>query len=113
MTEERKVLGCQLDAQSRCAHYHSERDIVAIKFACCGDWYACYYCHQQLAGHAARVWPKNDFDTQALLCGRCGHTLTIWQYLEGGPQCPNCNAAFNPGCHHHHALYFAVDLPAL
>lgn len=50
------VHGIELDALSRCAHYHSSLDIIAIRMACCGEYYACKQCHEALAGHVIRVW---------------------------------------------------------
>ena len=46
-----EVKGVEVDDESRCAHYHSERDIIAIKMKCCGEYYACKDCHDELAGH--------------------------------------------------------------
>ena len=34
--EEAHVSGIDLDAQTRCAHYHKAQDIIAIKMKCCG-----------------------------------------------------------------------------
>jgi uncharacterized CHY-type Zn-finger protein len=100
------VLGIDLDAQTRCAHYHSERDIVAIKMRCCGDYYACKDCHQALAPHAIEAWPRAEWDHKAVLCGSCGSELTIAEYLECASKCPRCGANFNPGCRRHHHFYF-------
>ena len=102
------VYGINVDARSRCAHYRSTLDIVAIKHHCCGDWYACIECHGALTSHDATVWPKDRFDEDAVLCGSCGARLTINQYLSSSNQCPVCAAAFNPGCSLHHHLYFDV-----
>ena len=52
-----EVKGVDLDRQTRCKHWNSTRDIIAIKFACCQTYYACYDCHQELAGHPAARWP--------------------------------------------------------
>src|SRR5437763_12629509 len=35
-----RVLGVNVDRETRCAHYHSPRDIVAIRMKCCNAWYA-------------------------------------------------------------------------
>lgn len=102
------VLGIGVDSRSRCAHYHSARDIVAIRMKCCGQWYACRDCHDALAGHAAEVWPSAERDTRAVLCGACGAELTIRDYLGCADACPMCDTAFNPGCREHHHLYFEV-----
>jgi uncharacterized CHY-type Zn-finger protein len=100
------VRGIDLDAQTRCLHYHSAADVVAIKMKCCGVYYACKDCHIALAGHAIMVWPGNEWDQQAILCGACGAELTIRAYLDCGPRCPACHAEFNPGCRRHHHFYF-------
>ncbi len=101
-----QVRGIDLDAQTRCAHYHTQRDIVAIKMKCCGVYYACKDCHQVLAGHSIEVWPHGEWDRKAVLCGNCGTEMTINQYLECGSKCPVCEAAFNPGCRNHYDCYF-------
>ena len=102
------VLGKTIDLQTRCVHYHSEKDIIAIKFKCCGDYYPCYECHEETAGHVAKVWPKNEWSEKAVLCGACGAELTIHQYLSTNHQCPVCGHAFNPKCNLHHHYYFSV-----
>jgi uncharacterized CHY-type Zn-finger protein len=100
------VYGEGLDGESRCQHYHTERDIVAIKFFCCGQYWACYECHQALASHPARPWPKERRDEAAILCGVCGTEHTINTYLNCQFQCPTCLSRFNQGCVHHYPLYF-------
>jgi uncharacterized CHY-type Zn-finger protein len=101
-----KVVGVNVDEETLCAHYHGERDIVAIKFKCCGDWFPCHECHAELARHAAVVWPKEEFDTPAILCGACGHQLTVREYRDCASVCPQCHRQFNPGCAEHRHLYF-------
>ncbi|MYD44703.1 MAG: hypothetical protein F4W90_12555 [Gammaproteobacteria bacterium] len=100
------VRGIEIDESSRCLHYRSSLDIVAIRHYCCGDWYACIHCHAQIAKHEAKVWPLARFDTHAVLCGGCGRTLSINEYLECASTCPHCQVSFNPGCSLHHHLYF-------
>jgi uncharacterized CHY-type Zn-finger protein len=102
------VLGLGLDSETRCAHYRTSRDIVAIKMKCCGAYYACKDCHDALAGHAIEVWPREARDTRAVLCGACKTEMTIGQYLECANTCPACNAAFNPGCAQHYRFYFEM-----
>ena len=51
-----EVRGINVDAQTRCVHYRSDLDIVAIKMRCCGVYWACKDCHIALAGHAIAVW---------------------------------------------------------
>jgi uncharacterized CHY-type Zn-finger protein len=104
MTHE--VRGIGLDAQTRCVHYRSPLDIIAIKMKCCGLYYACKDCHNALADHAIEVWPFQERDRRAVLCGACGSELTITEYLVSGYQCPACKADFNPGCRNHYHFYF-------
>jgi uncharacterized CHY-type Zn-finger protein len=103
------VRGLSLDPQTRCAHWHSDLDIIAIRMACCGTYYACRECHDALAGHTAKVWPLAAFNEPAILCGACGTELSIQAYLACESRCPACAARFNPGCHGHRHLYFATD----
>lgn len=104
------VHGAVVDAQTRCVHYASPLDVVAIRFACCGDYYPCHRCHAEFAGHPAKAWPASALDTRAVLCGVCRHVLTIAEYLATDG-CPHCGAPFNPGCRRHTRLYFAVAIP--
>jgi uncharacterized CHY-type Zn-finger protein len=105
------VHGLDLDASTRCRHYHGAADVIAIKMRCCGIYYACIDCHQALAGHAATVWPLTGWDTKAVLCGVCRTELSIHAYLSSGNRCPHCEAAFNPGCRNHYHLYFESSRP--
>lgn len=100
-----QVAGHPVDNQTRCVHYHSAQDVVAIKFACCGTYYPCFRCHAESAGHQGSVWPASEWNDLALLCGVCRHEMTINAYL-GASSCPACGAQFNPGCSAHHHLYF-------
>ena len=100
------VHGLDLDPQTRCGHYHSALDIIALKMKCCGDYYACRDCHDALADHPAQVWPKAERDQPAILCGACGEELSIKAYMASGNRCPACGAGFNPGCRTHYHLYF-------
>lgn len=101
-----EVHGVDVDAETRCAHYHSELDIIAIRFRCCGRWFPCHACHAASTEHEPLVWSIDERDTQAILCGGCGHQLTIAAYLASGSRCPSCRRSFNPGCTRHSHLYF-------
>lgn len=104
------IKGLDLDAQTRCRHWHSGLDIIAIKFACCNEFYACFDCHEALAGHPPLKWSKDVFKNEkAIYCGACHTLLTIDQYLNAGSNCPNCAASFNPRCSLHWHLYFDVE----
>jgi len=100
-----RVLGPVVDEMTRCVHYRTEVDIVAIKFACCNEYYPCHACHEETADHPAQQWRLAERDEEAVLCGACGHELTIAAYLET-LDCPNCGSAFNEGCRLHTHLYF-------
>jgi uncharacterized CHY-type Zn-finger protein len=107
-SERPRVLGVDLDSETRCAHYRTELDVIAIKTRCCGEYYACKDCHDALADHELEPWPRQDFGTRAILCGVCGSALTIDAYLASGYQCPACGVGFNPGCSRHHHFYFSA-----
>jgi uncharacterized CHY-type Zn-finger protein len=102
------VCGIDLDPNTRCLHYHGPTDVIAIKMQCCQTYYACIDCHATLAGHPAKVWPHTKWDSKAVLCGVCRNELTIQEYLDSNNRCPNCAAAFNPGCRNHYHLYFEM-----
>lgn len=103
------VRGIAVDDQTRCAHYHTDRDVIAIKFACCETYYPCFRCHNTCVDHETERWPREAFDEPAVLCGVCGTEHTIRTYLDCNHECPNCRAAFNPGCRHHADRYFAIE----
>ncbi|QJU56181.1 CHY zinc finger protein [Herbiconiux sp. KACC 21604] len=103
-----RVLGPTVDDETRCVHYRGPLDVIAIRFACCGDYYPCHLCHEQTADHPPAVWPLADRVRRAVLCGVCGSELTIADYLAT-TGCPECAAPFNPGCSLHTHLYFEVE----
>lgn len=103
-----EVKGSLVDKETRCTHYHTEKDRIAIKFFCCQTYFPCYQCHEEHGCGNPEVWPEEEFDQKAILCGSCGTELTITEYLNGGYRCPNCDEDFNPGCHFHRHLYFEV-----
>jgi len=100
------VRGLDLDSKTRCRHYHTKRDVIAIKCSCCLTYYACHACHLALADHSLVPWPDHSDDTEAVLCGVCGLELGIGEYLVGAEACPRCHAEFNPKCALHHDWYF-------
>ena len=107
-SSEANVHGVDVDAETRCAHWHSPLDIIAVKFKCCGEWYSCHECHRALANHDPVVWLNEEFEEQAILCGACNSQLTISEYLECDSRCPQCRAGFNPACANHYDLYFEI-----
>ncbi|RSL33378.1 hypothetical protein D7Z54_10420 [Salibacterium salarium] len=100
------IYGISPDSNSRCYHYHKPHDIISMQFFCCGEYFCCFKCHNELSDHTARQWPENKFYQKAILCGSCGTQITIHEYLKSGYLCPYCNASFNPGCRNHYHLYF-------
>lgn len=99
------VRGVDLDDETRCAHYGTDEDVVALRFGCCDDYYACFRCHEALADHHSEPWPTERRDESAVRCGVCGSELTAETYTSVDC-CPNCDAPFNPGCAEHYHLYF-------
>lgn len=97
------------DDEARCEHYATERDVVAFRFKCCGDWYPCRACHDEAVDHAAETWGPGEVDEHAVLCGACGSTITIDAYVACGHACPFCGTAFNPGCEQHWGRYFRAE----
>ena len=101
-----EVKGKTVDNETRCVHYHSVLDVIAIKFKCCMTYYPCFSCHEEAVNHQAQTWKKEEFGSLAILCGVCQHEMTIKQYLNSHSTCPNCQTAFNPKCSNHYHLYF-------
>lgn len=100
------VHGVQVNSQTGCLHYNSSLDLVAIKFKCCGNYYACYSCHLALNTHPIQRWQHEDLNEKAILCGHCGTEMTIHQYVVSKSTCLNCHSPFNPKCQLHWNLYF-------
>jgi len=98
--------GVEVDPETRCAHWDSTVDVIALRFGCCEVFYPCFDCHEAVADHEPAVWPRSRFDDPAVLCGVCRETISASNYLAGGKRCPHCGAAFNPGCREHRDLYF-------
>lgn len=104
-----EVRGQAVTPLTQCAHWHSPLDIIAIKHACCNQFYACISCHDELEEHESTTWPASKRDKRAVLCGQCKYVLRVDEYLQSGSQCTQCGAKFNPGCRNHWALYFEID----
>jgi uncharacterized CHY-type Zn-finger protein len=107
------VRGVDVGPETRCRHYDSELDVIAIRFPCCGTFYPCYECHLAAADHEPERWGddgRDDADADAVLCGVCGTVLTVAEYVDCEDRCPDCGAEFNPGCRRHYDRYFAEEL---
>jgi uncharacterized CHY-type Zn-finger protein len=100
-----EVRGVDVDSETRCAHYGTDRDVVAIKFGCCETYYPCFRCHEETADHDIEKWPLERRDEPAVLCGACGTELAAQEYM-GVDACPDCGTDFNPACANHYHLYF-------
>lgn len=100
-----QIFGKPIDEQTRCVHYATAADVVAIEFACCRRFYPCHLCHEETADHPAQQWPLASRGENAILCGVCQQTMSISTYLAVSG-CPGCGTDFNPGCRLHHHLYF-------
>ena len=100
-----KIVGQTVDEQTRCVHYHSEKDVVALKMYCCNKWYPCYQCHNENESHRLQPWPQEERMTHAIFCGVCRQTMSIETYQQVS-SCPYCQTAFNPNCSLHESIYF-------
>lgn len=99
------VRGGLVDGETRCVHYDGPQDVIALRFACCDEWFPCHLCHAETTDHDSRPWRRDERATEAVLCGVCTATLRIADYVAVDA-CPRCGAEFNPGCRLHHRLYF-------
>jgi uncharacterized CHY-type Zn-finger protein len=102
-----QIYGKTVDEQTRCVHYATPVDVIAIRFACCLRYYPCHLCHEETADHATSQWPIDRRGERAVLCGVCRTELTIEEYLAVDA-CPHCHAEFNERCWLHTHLYFQV-----
>lgn len=106
VADDMVVRGPAIDAETRCVHYGSALDVVALRAPCCDAWYPCHLCHAAVADHPLEVIPRVEHHLPAALCGVCRATMSVPEYLAAD-SCPSCGAAFNPGCAAHAHLYFA------
>ena len=102
------IYGLLVDDQTRCQHYHSPVDIIAIQFKCCGRFYPCYQCHEACENHPMERWKPHEFDTKAILCGVCRQKMSISEYMAA-TACPSCSSMLNAGCKKHFHIYFDVE----
>ncbi|GAA0218627.1 hypothetical protein GCM10009000_036940 [Halobacterium noricense] len=100
------VVGVAVGPETRCAHYDGPTDVIALRLGCCERFVPCVECHDAVADHGSEPWPRDRFDEPAVLCGACGATLSVEEYLDTQFACPECEAAFNPGCAAHYDRYF-------
>lgn len=100
-----RIFGRTVDDETRCIHYHTEKDVIAIKFRCCLRYYPCHLCHEEDADHQPQTWPKTHWTESAVLCGVCKSEMSILAY-QAATSCPNCSAPLNERCAAHAHLYF-------
>jgi uncharacterized CHY-type Zn-finger protein len=115
-SKEVQIHGQVIDAQTRCIHWKSKRDVVALQFYCCRKFYPCSTCHDEevdseCGRHEVKRWPRDYWGQEAILCGSCKCLMSIWTYIglyesDGETRCPSCSAEFNPGCRGHLGIYF-------
>ena len=101
----KKVYGFIVDDETRCTHYQTKKDIIAIKFKCCDKYYPCYKCHAEAEDHKPILWEKAEYDEKAVLCGVCRKEHTIDEYLQTD-RCLKCASFFNEACEYHYHLYW-------
>ena len=108
-----QVFGSLSDSsKTKCQHYNSDRDIIAIKLKCCQKFYSCILCHNAAEEHETMVWTVAEFDDKAIFCGNCESVLSIHNYLSCNSTCPLCLAEFNPRCSNHYHYYFDIKQTA-
>lgn len=99
--------GLEVDSKSRCKHWHSEVDIVSLRFPKDEVFYPCYECYEAIHQKLPPKWKKENFDEAlAILCGNCGTAMHVSTYLNAANTCPTCQHPFNPGCAKHYPYYF-------
>jgi uncharacterized CHY-type Zn-finger protein len=64
------IYGIELDTATRCVHWRSDRDILAIWAPCCETYYSYLACHAAAADHPLERIPESAFDTPGALCGK-------------------------------------------
>ncbi len=98
--------GVEVDSETRCVHYNTRLDVIALRFGCCEQYFPCHACHAAVANHDPVPWPRARFEESAVLCGVCRNSLSAREYLANPLECPICGVTFNPDCQAHHAEYF-------
>ncbi|KAK6464321.1 hypothetical protein DFJ63DRAFT_283969 [Scheffersomyces coipomensis] len=117
--------GKLIDKHTRCQHYYSKLDIIALKYKCCRVYYPCFQCHLELIDHNVEKFNVTDLamGEKVVLCGNCYSELTFKEYSEAKVKssisenedicyiqtCIKCNSQFNPNCSLHYELYFDLQ----
>ena len=108
------IKGKAVDDNTRCIHWHSSLDVIALKLKCCGQYHCCISCHDELAFHAVQRYNIDEEpDRKVIVCGCCKHEMSFQEYKscdrDSTFACAQCKAPFNPGCKLHYHLYFDYD----
>lgn len=106
-----QVFGSIYDNETRCTHWHTDKDIIALKFACCGKYWPCYQCHNSCMEGPLRKYAVVESAVKVVLCGSCAEEMTFQEYIDCDYACKKCHGEFNPGCKLHYGIYF--DLRAM
>lgn len=102
--------GKLVDSQTRCEHYHTDVDVIALKFKCCHVYYPCFECHQAAAHLPEKFHIEQDAQELVVLCGVCVGEMTFGEYSLRDPlRCVYCDHLFNVGCKLHYDLYFETS----
>lgn len=101
------MYGPIVDQETRCIHYQTKKDIMAIKFKCCKKYYPCYKCHEESEDHHIVVWSKEENGEKVILCGVCRTEHTIREYVSM-MHCSVCQSELNERCETHYHLYFEL-----
>jgi uncharacterized CHY-type Zn-finger protein len=102
MTWTPDVYGPTVDEHTRCVHYATELDIIAIRFACCDRYYPLPLCAiPRLTDHPARTVATRASGTSPPSCARmCWTELTIDPLCQAG--CEPLRIREEPEHHGHH-----------
>ncbi|CCF57388.1 hypothetical protein KAFR_0C03970 [Kazachstania africana CBS 2517] len=99
-----EIFGKPIDNETRCVHWNSENDIIAIKFKCCNKFYPCFQCHEETTDHELEKFNREDDSVKTILCGHCHNEMTFNEYKL--LHCKFCQSQFNPYCKLHYDHYF-------
>ncbi|WP_216847089.1 CHY zinc finger protein [Granulicella sp. L60] len=108
VTPVTEILGLDVDYQTRCEHSNSPLDVFAIRHKCCGRYYACQRCHDEMAGHPTIHWNTDEQDSMGAFCGICRTEVSIRAYLSSIDRCPNCSSLFNTEFGSQNSAFFGL-----
>ena len=74
------IYGKPVDQQTRCQHWHSDLDIIAIKIHCCAKNYPCFSCHEETADHSPSVSHTDVNNNTIFPCGFVSKLMSTAYY---------------------------------